>query len=161
MRNEEREREGEGKTVYKSNLGEVDPSSIPSRYGSWHRKAESMVLDRKHRRTPTYRALIFSRCVYPSWVFNFLFLTWPFPPHHAPSYLCIYIYICLSSRTSLSSRQGERKNKAGRRSPRYTVDEFVCTRERTNIRSRWSFGVKKEGETGATRLSFKRKHRCV
>lgn len=119
-----------------------------------------MVLDRKHRRTPTYRALIFSRCVYPSSVFNFFLFDVAIsaPPR---SFVLVYIYICLSSRTSLSRRQGERKNKAGRRSPRYTVDEFVCTRERTNIRSRWSFGVKKEGETGATRLSFKRKHRCV
>lgn len=100
-----------------------------------HRKAESMVLDRKHRRAPTYRALIFSRCVYPSWVFNFLFLTWPFPPHPAPtSFILIYIYIYVCQRISPRHEARERKNKAGRRSPRYTVDEFMY--EGTNIRPR-------------------------
>lgn len=94
-----------------------------------HRKAESMVLDRKHRRAPTYRALIFSRCVYPSWVFNFLFLTWPFPPHHAPtSFILIYIYMFVNE-SRLDTRHEREKTKL-------VVDRLVtrltslCTRER-------------------------------
>lgn len=53
----------------------------------------------------------------------------------------------------LDTRHEREKNKAGRRSPRYTVDEFMY--EGTNIRPRWSFDVKKErgeGETGTSNV---------
>lgn len=152
MRNEKREGGKDGLQIQSRRSRSLLDSFSLRIVTRAHRKAESMVLDRKHRRAPTYRALIFSRYVYPSWVFNFLFLTWPFPPHHAPtSFILIYIYVC--QRISLRHEARERKNKAGRRSPRYTVDEFMY--EGTNIRPRWSFDVKKErgeGETGTSNV---------
>lgn len=110
MRNEKREGGKDGLQIQSRRSRSLLDSFSLRIVTRAHRKAESMVLDRKHRRAPTYRALIFSRCVYPSWVFNFLFLTWPFPPHHAPtSFILIYIYICLS--TNLASTRGTREKK--------------------------------------------------